>query len=68
MGLWYNPQLVLGYLETKGCTQDVFKIVLQALPTLKSDLEKKRVLLGLASIIKIDPYKLPAVLYNCSFE
>ena len=61
MGIWYNPKLILSYFESKGYTEFVFKTIIQALPLLKLDFEKKRILLGLSSILKVNPYEIPPV-------
>lgn len=61
MGLWYNPTITLAFFESKGYTQLVFKTIMQMLPSMKSDFEKKRMIFGLSSILKLNPYQIPQV-------
>eukprot|EP01017_Pseudomicrothorax_dubius_P025818 TRINITY_DN2828_c0_g1_i1.p2 TRINITY_DN2828_c0_g1~~TRINITY_DN2828_c0_g1_i1.p2 ORF type:complete len:264 (+),score=88.97 TRINITY_DN2828_c0_g1_i1:120-911(+) len=64
MGLWYNPRLALVLLEQKDALQFFFESWYTLLPSFKYDFNKKRILLGLASLLHIPIQELPQLIIN----
>jgi Importin, protein involved in nuclear import len=61
MCLWYNTALTLSHLENKQATEYVFKSWIELFPSFKHDFELRRLLFGLASILRLNVNDLPAV-------
>ena len=61
MCFWYNPRLTLGIMEQKHYTEIFFKTLIEGLSLFQFDFEKRRILFGLASLLKINVQELPQV-------
>jgi len=59
ISIWYNPAEVVALFIKENVLDGVLQAIISISSSLRSELEIKRVILGLASIFKLNPYELP---------
>ena len=68
MCFWYDAQLTFQYLEGKGTLQFIIQNWIELLPEFNNDYELQRLMLGLASMLRVSVGNLPGVHIIPSFK
>lgn len=66
--LWYNPWITLSYINENDMIEHLFQLWISIIPKFKYKIAKIRLLLGLASIFKIQQKDLPIFILNLVFQ